>query len=48
MVRAALLGVLVGLAGYEIFRSERSWDDGHWARLLLGGMIVMLLMWTHD
>ena len=46
MVRAALLAVLVGLAGYEFIRRERSWDDGHWARLLLGGMIVMLLIWT--
>jgi len=48
MVQSALLGVLIGLVGYEIVRRQRSWDDGRWARLLLGGMIVMLLMWTHD
>jgi len=39
---------LFGLVGYEIVRRQRSWDDGRWARLLLGSMIVMLLMWTND
>jgi hypothetical protein len=44
MLWGALLGVFAGLVGYEIARRERSWDDGRWARILLGGMIVMLLI----
>jgi hypothetical protein len=48
MLSGALLGAFVGLVGYEIVRRDGSWDDGRWARLLLGGMIVMLLVWAHD
>ena len=48
MLWGALLGVLVGLVGYEIVRRDRSWDDGSWARLLLGAMIAMLLVWARD
>jgi hypothetical protein len=46
MLWGALLGVFVGLVGYEILRRDRSWDDGRWARVLLGSMIVMLLVWA--
>lgn len=48
MLWATLLCVLVGLVGYEIVQRDGSWDDGRWARLLLGGMIVMLLGWAYD
>jgi hypothetical protein len=45
MLSGALLGVVVGLVGYEIIRHDRSWDDGRWARILLAAMLVMLLIW---
>jgi hypothetical protein len=45
MLRGTLLGVVAALVGYEIIRRDGSWDDGRWARILLGGMIVVLLIW---
>jgi hypothetical protein len=48
MLRGALLGVVAGLAGYEIIRHDGSWDDGRWARILLAAMLIMLLIWDRS
>jgi hypothetical protein len=48
MLSGALLGVVAGLVGYELLRHDRSWDDGRWARILLAGMLVTLLIWDRN
>jgi len=48
MLWGALFGVAAGLIGYEIIRLDKSWDDARWARILLVGMLLMLLIWGRD